>query len=267
MKKKILGVFSLMIMCGFLFGCGSKTISEEEFLQMVPISETSVGQLYSNVDDFVGERYDFIGQVFNIEVDEDGDTILQVWQDIVNSENNTIVVISGSADVEYDDYISVSGLISGEYEGTNLFGGTVYAPVVSARSYDIVDYITAVAPTKHTIAVEDTINQHDLEVTLNKIEFADLETRVYITIYNGTSEEANFYSFNSYLIQGKTQFEEEWNWEYEDIPSDIQPGVEVSGIIVFPPMNPGDGPITAQIDAYYWDWDVDFELYVFADLE
>lgn len=263
--KKISGIILIIFL---LIGCAGcrNTITDEKFNSMKPIEKTDFADLYSNPDKFKGQRIDFTGKVFSVEIDGDN-TYLQIWQDPVNFNNNTVVTFAKKIDVAEDDYISISGIVAGKFSGTNSFGGKVTAPQISARNYEIIDYIRAVAPTTSTITVDKAINQHELIITLQKIEFSDLETRAYIKINNNTPDQASFYSFNSMIIQGNSQFEEQTNYEYEDIPSTIMPGVEVSGIVVFPKIIQSAGALNIQFESRTDDWYTDFDPYIFSGIQ
>lgn len=79
------------------------------------------------------------------------------------------------------------------------------------------------------------ITQHGVSVTLNKVEFADNKTRIYMSIENKSKDKFSFYSFNTKITQNSKQYEEESNYYagYEEIKSDILPGVKEEGIIAF----------------------------------
>jgi len=81
------------------------------------------------------------------EYDEDG-VYLQMWGDIKDSENNTIVYIPDAEfEVQQNDYIRVVGLIGDPFTGTNAFGAEITAPTVTANEYEVLSYINAVSPT------------------------------------------------------------------------------------------------------------------------
>ena len=77
-------------------------------------------------------------------------------------------------------------------------------------------------------------------MTLDKIEFADSNTRVYLTIENSNpSEDLLFNQDNSRAIQGKTQYMviNSYDTTYPKIASVIPSGVEEKGVVVFEPLD------------------------------
>jgi hypothetical protein len=51
----------------------------------------------------------------------------------------------------------------------------------------VTTYAEVVAPSEKTIKINESKDQHGYEVTIEKIEFANAETRVYLTINNNGS--------------------------------------------------------------------------------
>ncbi len=46
-----------------------------------------------------------------------------------------------------------------------------------------------------------TQTQHGLSITIEKVEFADAETRVFVSVRNASSHNASFYDFNAKAVQ------------------------------------------------------------------
>src|SRR5699024_4332684 len=187
---------------------------------------------------YQGYEVEFTGQVF-IEPEKDDDGVyLQVYADPENYEKNTIVGIEDSGfDVSTDDYVNVTGIIKDEFDGENAFGAELSVPVVLADDIEVVDYVTAVSPTIETIDVDEEQDQHGYNVHVDKIEIAENMTRVYVKVTNNTEDEISFYSFNTKLLLDNKQLEEDDSFYDTGLPalqSDILPGVETEGVIIFP---------------------------------
>jgi hypothetical protein len=100
--------------------------------------------------------------------------------------------------------------------------------------------------------VEQTQEDNGIVVTLHKVEFSDENTRAYLTIENtDPTEEVNFYRFNSKAVQGTTQFETTYSFDvdYPEIGSDIPPGIQESGVIIFEPLDPSAGQTEFRFEA------------------
>lgn len=212
-----------------------------------------------------GASVDIVGQVFAaVERDADG-TYWQMWADPRNSEWNTLVLYSDpDFRIKDQDYVHVLGVVHDVFEGENAFGGLITAPAILAISAEVVD-ATATAPEAlRTAEVDLTQKQHGLAVTVSKVEFAAEETRVYVTVENGSGDEASFYSFNAKAVQGSTQYEpDSWGSDYPEVQSDILPGISTSGVIVFEAMDPS-APTKIYLEGRAGSYSLDFEPYVFT---
>ena len=87
-------------------------------------------------DSFTGEKIAVQGSVFNIQVDADGYTTMQIWLD-GGSEAAVIGYDGDSTGIYEGTWITAYGVGSGTFEGTNAFGGTISQPLIFA---DIVDF-------------------------------------------------------------------------------------------------------------------------------
>ncbi|MGF7534692.1 DUF4352 domain-containing protein [Bacillus mexicanus] len=138
-------------------------------------------------------------------------------------------------DIKDDDIIHVVGTVKDKFDGENALGGSVSAPRIVADSIEKSDYATAFAPAQKTINVNKTQNQHGFALTLQKVELAEKETRLYVNIENKSKDEINFYKFNAKITADNKQIEPKSDLsEYPKIQSEILPGVKTEGVIAFP---------------------------------
>lgn len=115
-----------------------------------------------------------------------------------------------------------------------------------------VDCTSIINPASKVITVEQTQEDNGIIVTLQKVEFSDENTRVYLTVENtDPTEEFNFYTFNSKAIQGRTQFGTTYsfNVDYPEIDSDIPLGIQENGVVIFEPLDPSAGQIEFRFEA------------------
>jgi endonuclease YncB( thermonuclease family) len=87
-------------------------------------------------NEFQGEQIAVQGSVFNIGVDEDGFTTMQIWLD-GGSEAAVIGYDGDTRGIYEGTWVTVYGEGYGTFEGTNAFGGTISQPLIFA---DIVDF-------------------------------------------------------------------------------------------------------------------------------
>lgn len=274
MKKLILFTclsFVILILgaCGDSESSTSKdSNASEEVSNKGKLKDEDYEKLYSDPEKYIGYEVELTGQVFTEpEKDSDG-TYIQFWADPENSEKNTLAAVNDpNLKISTNDYVIVKGVVKDKYEGENAFGGTIQAPVILAESIEVSDYISVISPTEKEIVVDKEVNQNELVVTLQKIEFAKNQTRVYLKVKNNTQDNASFYSHSTKLIIGNKQLEEEYfNSEetgLEEIQSEILPGIETEGVIVYPAIELSENTIKLNAEAYSDNYDLDFKPYVF----
>jgi hypothetical protein len=191
-------------------------------------------QLVSNPDAHKGAQVDLVGKLLQVsEKDNDG-SYWQMWADPANSEWNVVV---GYADASFsassDAYVHVVGTVKGKYEGENMLGGKVTAVAIVATKAEVVDALAAATPAQRTSTSGKSITQHGITVTLEKVEFASDETRVFVKVTNGTTSKASFYSFNGKATQGSKQYDASSSLAtYPEVQSEILPGIVSSGVRV-----------------------------------
>ena len=238
----------------------------EDLREGDPILADEFNLVYYNPEEYMGRNVEFYGKVFvQPEKDSEG-TYLQMFTLNQGSDGNTIVaILDPNLDVSDGDIVYVKGVVVDVYEGTNMFGATIVAPQILANSIEKSDYATAFSPALKVIEVNQEINQHGYSMTLERIELAASETRVYLKIKNDSSDNISFYSFNSVIIQGSNQISEEDNWDadYQEINSEIFPGVTSEGVVTFAPVDIEGENLKLVFEGSSDDYYLDFEPFVF----
>ena len=188
------------------------------------VKESQIGSVFTNPDQYTDKYIKIKGQVFNVEEDN-GTYALQVWYDVKNYDKNFIVLTDKK--FENEDYISVDGWITGEFTGENIVGGEVSCPQIQAVSVEESSYKDIAAPTVKEIIVNKTSEQHGVKVTVEKVEFAEEETRVYVKAENNSSDTVNIYAFDAEAIQDGKQIglsDEAYAARYDELEDTISAG-------------------------------------------
>ncbi|CAM3679513.1 DUF4352 domain-containing protein [Cytobacillus oceanisediminis] len=272
--KNLVKGFLIFILLFSLAACGSESTSgsneektntkDEDKSSGKLLTKEEFEKMYTDPKKYKGSKVEFYAKVFvEPEKDDDG-TYLQVYANN-NGERNTIVGIGDpDLDVKIDDVILVKGTVEDVFEGENALGGTITAPAIKAESIEKSDYATAFAPALKTVDVNKEIDQHGYIVKLNKIEVAESETRLYVKITNNTDTNISFYSFNAKVVSGNQQFEIQDNYEagYPEVQSDILPGVESEGIVVFPAI-PDSGTVKVLFEGSSENYELEFKPFEF----
>ena len=236
LMKKIICVFVLSFMGVSFVGCGGGRNTSA-------LNESEISAAYSDPNSFKGRTVKNLTlHVFN--TDKDGDIVaVQGWQDIKNTNNNTVVVIKNlKVDVNYDDFIRVSGKITGKFKGENAFGGDVSALQIEATKLEKIKSYEAIEAEK-VKKVGTSAEKGGVTVTVNKVDFTKDETRVYLDIKNNQSNKVNIYANQAKILQNGQQYEENLNTSYMyykdgNLSTDIQPGATTSGVVVFQKIDP-----------------------------
>lgn len=241
MKKKLM----TFLLCGMtailLTACGSSNegnSSEDK----VYLEDSQIQQLFTDPDQFKGKYAKLSGVLLaNPETGSDGSMALQVFYDAKNYDQNFIVYTNNAdSSLKSGDYVKVDGKVHGKFNGENAFGGNISAPAIENASVTKSTYMDVVAPTTATIEPNVSSEQHDITVSVDKVEYSDVETRVYMTIKNDSSESVSADVYGIKLIMDGQQVAQDSNstssidGNYAELNYDIIAGASSSGILVFP---------------------------------
>lgn len=272
MKKKIVIILLALCLSTSATACSNDTsapVTKEESKEPVYLEETEIANLFSNPDDYKGKYVKLSGKIFN-KPNSDKDTVAyQVWHDTQNSDKDFLFFTDNTSEsYSVDDYIIVDGKITGTFEGENAFGGSVECPTIEAVSVEKQSYIDAVVPTVSEIVPEDAISeQNGVSLKVDKVEFAEKETRVYLTETNSSTDKFSMWIYDIKLLQNGQQIEQDmasfsaYEGNYAELSSDILPNASSSGILVFPPM---DSSANFQIyaEGHSDNYELDFQPFV-----
>lgn len=274
MKKKLL---TLALSCALslaLVACGETDTNNQmnsaqsdptEEIQQEPLTQDELRFMFSNPDDYIGSKVELSGIVFgSVDSDEDG-IYFQIWSDPINMDWNTVIgYLDPTFQVEDGQYVKVTGVVDHVAEGENMMGVTITAPAILADTVEVSSYIDVVSPTIATAsAAQPTVDQHGYAVTLEKVELAENETRLYVSLTNNGSGNFTLYDFNATIIQAGTQYEYQPNYDadYPELQTDIRPGVTTEGVITFPAVQ--QTPFQVIMEAHSDNWSENFSEYTF----
>lgn len=255
--KRICKVVLVLILCTGLVGCGRDSKSKEKSF----IDDSDIKEMYSNPKKYDGKYVTLTGKIFSGPDTGEGAIAFQMWGDPKNNDLNTMIYSDKeiAKDVGADDYVKVTGYIDGEFEGENRFGGTITAPQIVAEKIEVSSYQEVMSPTLKTIGINSVKASNGVTVTLQKIEFAKNEARLYVSIDNQSGYKYNFYSFNTKIVQNGKQFEEENNYDadYPEISNEILTGVKTEGIISYKAIEQSNFQWVCEGNSDNYDFDND----------
>ena len=251
MKRKLSLTIMSALLAITLIGCsgsgntsnGNETSSSEEKIEY--IADTDIANMFSDPESYKGKYVKLSGKIFNGPDTAEDYVAYQAWHDVQNSDMDFVFGMeSPEEEFSTDDYVVVDGQIVGTFEGTNAFGGTIECPQINAVSVEKQSYMDAVVPTIKEITPENAISeQNGISLKVDKIEFAETETRVYMTETNASSAKFNMWVYSIKITQNGQQIEQDstsmssYEGDYAQLSTEILPNASSSGILVFPAMD------------------------------
>lgn len=189
----------------------------------------------ANPDGYLRGTVDVTGEVSNFP--EPGLLQMYVGGDV---NTDTVVHYNDTFVFTQEDCVKVTGVVEDQFVGTNMFLATLIVPSISARTIDKVDCSQGLDPAVKTVGLEKTQTKGGIKVTFHKVDFSDKNTRVYLTVENVHQKASiSFYDFNAKALQGNKQYSTDYSFivDYPKIESNIPPGIEETGVILFEPLN------------------------------
>lgn len=226
------------------------------------VKENNYDSVFSNPEKYKDKYIKISGKVFNVEED-DGTYVLQVWYDTQNSEKDFVVTTDKK--FKEDDYIKIDGWITGQFSGENLLGGDISCPQINAVTADKSTYKDVVSPTLKDKTVNKSSTQYGVKITVQKVEFAKNETRVYIKVNNTSKYRVSIDAYSARAVQSGKQIsinDNIYDTGYDEVESEVSAGASDTGIIVFKKMD-ADKPFTFEIGAYSDNYEIDMKDYKF----
>lgn len=231
-----------------------------------PLSESEIDNFYASPTEYKN-RDIAIGGMVAFGTQYDGETpYIQIYEDPENYERMTLIAYDGKfGQFNSGDYVMVSGRVSDVVSGQNAFGVSVTLPCIIADSVQLSSYKDVVSPTLLGLGgySKTPIIQNGYSVALDRVEFAENETRIYMIVQNQGIGNFNLETYSARIIQNGKQYESTINWlaDYPKIQDNIAVGVTTDGVITFPAIE--QDQFQLQIDGYSDNWNESFETFVF----
>lgn len=215
-KKLTLLLFLMLLI--LLVGCGKKE----------QLTNKNVKQVFVNPEEFIESEVNLAGKIVESPKVTDGQINFLFAPDPYKIDYQIKVIYhSNNPKLEKGNFVQISGTINDSF------------PTITAVDVKNIEPQTILAPTTKQVEFNDVKKQNGYIVTLKKIEFAKTETRVFITIKNASKSKIEFYADYAKCYQNNQEVRPQKNWEaeYPEVPNTIKSQTEVSGIIVFSPLD------------------------------
>lgn len=268
-KLKWIVLAVIVILAGLvLLGGGSDNSApasthsyDDAYNELNLVQKEEYSKLFSNPDAYKNRTIDIYGQVFNI-LGSDSGTVFQMYTD--KEHNNFVIVVDPQQrTVNVDDYVLVKGVIDGAYNGENRMGASLSCPRITASYVDPSSYVEAFSPTLKSVEPSGAKWSEDgLSLKIERVEFAEDETRVFVKLKNNSSESASLYT--CVLLQGEKQYDKTYNFEgnYDELQDSLKAGAADTGVITFPAIEESDFDFifSAMGEEYYSDETISVEI-------
>lgn len=232
--------------------------------EILPMKEEELKSLFSKPEDYEYHCISKAGKIGHVIEEGYGYKAVVVYTDVDNYDDDMIVVLYGEdINVDVGDYIKYTGIVMSSRQ-VKSFGYLNYRLGVRTTSWSESNYIDCVRPTLDTIDINQTQEQFGYVINIEKMEFADKESRLYLSIENNGSDKFSVYDFNVVISQNNKQYDGIYNYdaEYPKIQSELLVGNKTEGIIAYEPLS--NDLFTITIDAYSENWDEHLEPFVFV---
>ncbi len=162
-------------------------------------------------------------------------THLQVYVESGSKEADLIVRFDGNIEVTQGDYVAIEGALGGRFVGETQDGGSIDMLEIIATSIGSAAAEGVLAPASTVWEPQAKKEEAGVTVSVDKVEFAKAETRVYITARNAGEATAVIQVFNSFIKQSDRFFEPQAELPegYPEVPVDLSAGAAGAGVIVF----------------------------------
>ena len=223
-------------------------------------------EVLSNADAHKGAAVDITGQVFANPSKDKNVWQFQIYTNPKKIEGNTIIIGGADFEIKNDDFVRIRGTVEKKIDYKSTMGADMSAPLIMTNNIQKVPAQDVLSPTQHSIDVNQSQDQHGIIITIQKIEFANEETRFYINVKNHTNSKANVYSFSMKVTQGTSQYDEQNNYKanYPKLQSDLLPGIETSGIVAFPALDYNAKSLKFNAEASSDNYNINFNPYIFV---
>jgi hypothetical protein len=247
-----------------LSGCGSSTPASSSGNKESPkelVTNAKYQQLAGDPDKYKGYPVELTGKVFGDVEAKDGVTAFQMWADPKDNNGNIIVYSKSSIIPKDGDFVKTKGIVKGKFEGKNGFGAAITAITLNVETLEIINAVDILAPAKQKADINKTITQNGFSITMQKIEFADTESRVYLQLKNDSKGKVNLYKYSIKATQNGKQFEPSSNYDidYPEVQTELLPGVASEGIITLEPLDGTSKSAQFYFEGSFADYNIRFE--------
>lgn len=241
--KRVLFWAALLLSGAAVVGLGLSGSAGPARVKRAPrhvLTNVDIANILTGPERYRHRAVDFSGQIAaEPEYDKDG-THMQVYVAYGAKSIYIIVDYPATLEIARGDFVNIRGRVGEPFAGaTEEKGGRLSTFRVSAGKISGASAEQALAPPKTVWAAKTRQVWRRIEVGVERVEFADTETRFYVMVGNKGPEAIVNQVFNSQAAQaGKMLSPEPGRPGYKELAVDLPSGSSDRGVLVFPPMAP-----------------------------
>ena len=217
---------------------------EKEPEQIVYLTEDQIDQAFLDPEAFSGYYIKIPGKMI-LAPEQNGDTyMIRAARNVQTFDGMYYIETSNvPAGLHENDVISVDGKIGGYVTETNSVGNEMKVLLITDAKVTKSSYVDAVSPTQKELVCDLRREEKGFAITVEKVQFANDETRVFLKVNNNTTETMQFYELGATIVQNGQQFSVNndqtsiYEGGLEGLPQEYLPGTQTSGVIIFPALD------------------------------
>ena len=239
----------LVAITTLLFGCG-ETRPANVTPSSTPTPTTALTNsewpsVYSDGAALAGRRVDLRGRVYNDPTFTKEGVVFNAWVDFDNDQLSTAFRVTGvTSGIEKDDFVWVVGRV---VDVASLSGFNGAHPLVEVEQLTVTNR-AGVRPAGRILNVRQALEHNGARVVLERVEFAEEEVRIYVSVENKGQEVLRAFGTGLRIELGGTHIPAVIPVGQGVSPPRglVEPGVTESGGFQFPPFDPKGGSFVVR---------------------
>ena len=263
----------MLLAIGVLFAaCGAEPAAEVTGpppAALPVLSNADWPSVYGRPAEIQGRRVDLRARVYLDPEPGEGGHVFFAWVDFDNDQVSTAFLVpSPPQALARDAFVWVTGVVEGATTRRDSSGQEVVQPLVRVGRLLVTDRL-GIRPALKVLPVGQTLEQHGVHVTLDRIEFAAEETRLHFAIENRSEETVSAFATGLVVERGGIEYAAIIA-AGSGVPPPcgrVEPGTTERGGFQFPPLREDGPPFTVRwrgawveriADRFHdWVWVVD----------
>ena len=210
----------------------------------------NIATLYKNPAKYKGSSVDFTGRVDGVLNQVQDQYLFSVAVETSDAEgNNHIAVVYKGTPTNLrlqGNFVHLEGFVKAQLSNPATLS---VEPLIEAKSLEVVPAWVVVAPTIKTVPVDQSAIHNGRKITLQKVEFAEHETRLFLEVFNET-DQAIAYSLNDTVgLQGKRVSKLNYYRNDSNLQFELGPREKLTALLVVDGMSINYGSATFSIGA------------------